>query len=284
MFDNESDLDEFSPLSPEDIWYQNGFMPQEANQWLDYGFDDPKKASEWRGAVGYPDTASHLMERNLRPAQARVWAEMIEQYDGDFPLDEALAATEGSTTLASAYNRHFHVDEWPALHVAQVPARATTHVARLSEVIRARDYDMKQDNDRSRSIMEAARWLGDYSDLTLPRVSLLSNLIMLLKTPEEVPFVLMDAGNDQTKDVSARQALQANNWVQEGGYEADERGLAAYRLITRLDARPNKFEQLIRTFGLQRVVASLETGLDTLPQLQHHLKNGGVAEMARGVL
>lgn len=285
MIDYESEFYEDADLAPEDLWGQYGFTPQEAQQWMAHGFDDPKEADEWHVAVGHPDTAARLAdELNLLPTQARGWGAVIEQHDGDFPLLEAFTAVDGSATLAAVYARHFPVDEWVALNAAHVPARASAPVARLSEQIDARDYDRGLEKDRTRSIMEAALWLGDYQHLKSERLSLLSNLVYLNKTPTDVPLIVMDVGEDAVSDISPRQALHTNTLLLEAGYEADEQGLAAYRLIARLDAHPKHLAQLIKAFGMQRVVSALDTGLDTFPQLQHHLSNGGVAEMARGAL
>lgn len=284
MFDDENVFDEDRSDAAEELWSRYGFSEHEAWTWVHYGFDEPERAAEWRDAVEHPEVAEVLFNFDVPVRQAAGWGNLIAAHGEDFPLEEAYRAVGGSVTLAIVYNRHFPVAEWDMLNRAGISARMVASVFQLSSAIDARDHHRGLSEDRGRSIREAAQWVGDSGDLTLSRASLLQNIVLQDKNPADVPFVLMDTGGDAIKDIAANRAIQVNDWVAEAGYAADERGLAAYRVLAGLDAAPHRIGQLIRRFGPKEVLAAMEAGLTTFVQLQHHLKHGGVAEIARGVL
>jgi hypothetical protein len=284
MFDDDNPFERDQILPVEDLWEQYGFSDQDIWLWTEHGFDDPETADKWRNAVEHADIAETLFSHGVPLNQASGWGRLIEDHGEDFPLVEAYNAVSGSATLAVTYNRHFPVEEWGMLDMAGVSARMTAAVFQLTSAIEARDRDRGLGADRERSIREAVEWAGTGKNVAPQRINLLQNLIHKGKTPSGAQFTLLHSENGGSVDSPAYHAIRVNDWLVEAGYAPDDRGLTVYGTLLNLDAATKDTGRLIRDFGLEAVFSALESGLKTLPQLRHHLKHGGVAEIARGVL
>jgi hypothetical protein len=187
----------------------------------------------------------------------------------------------GNVTLALSYEKHFHADDWASLYETGVKERAVASVAHLVSAIESRSADSSVQPDREEVIHEAVRWLGSGSDYSLTRTNLLQNLILRGMEMRDVQFVMLD----QDSSVSADDAIRANKWAEEAKFEYDADGISAYRLLAHSPAAGSKeFASLLKKHGVRKVVSAMETGLESVSQLDHYLQHGGVVEISRGVL
>jgi len=274
------------PSSGEDCladneWGAHGFSSERADAWMGYGFYTPSVAQEWEAVVGSPEEAAEFVQLGADSLTAYQWRNFVERSAQHFQLEHAFKSVNGNFLLASSYDRHFHWEDWGYLFDAGVNERASAHVFQLMSAIESRNSSNGVNQERVETIYEAVNWLGSDTRYSLTRISLLQNLIYSGMEPHDVRFILMD----KEGAVSAEAAIRANKLVEEAKFEYNAEGVAAYRLLSQaLEEDVQELADLIKSYGVQKVVSALETGLTTPAQLGYYLQHGGVVEISRGAL
>lgn len=264
-----------------DGWGAYGFSNAEAVEWISHGFNSPAMARAWKAVTDDPVEAGTLSDMGMDPRAASGWMRVVEMFKGELDFEKAYHSVNGNHQLALGYAKHFRPADWSILFDAGVAARSVSSLAQLVVAIEDRVSDSSTPVSREEIIHEATLWLGASTDNQLTRVNLVQNLIRSNITISEVPFALVNSD----LAIPAVTAIRLNNLVMDAGLKGDD-GIKAYRILAeKPELESERFASLLKIYGAHRVITAVaEGGMESDVQLEHYLKNGSVAEIARGVL